>query len=187
MRKLSPEEMKRRSELSSKKESEFVPTPLKNGYEYMDFQKAGLEWMLSHPFDSMLIGDDMGLGKSLQAIGFANERRIKKILIIAPSVVTVNWENEIRKFHLLGETLSIQRIKHKVDEYNSKDIHIVSYNLFDPDRVPSKTLLIVDEAHYLKSTKSARTKAILNKKVLAKFKYKLFLSGTPMLQRRSGV
>ena len=90
MRKLSPEEMKRRSELSSKQESEFVPTPLKNGYEYMDFQKAGLEWMLSHPFDSMLIGDDMGLGKSLQAIGFANERRIKKILIIAPSVVTVS-------------------------------------------------------------------------------------------------
>lgn len=184
MRKLTSEELRRRSELSMKKESEFIPTTLRNNYEYMDFQKAGLEWMLSHPFNSMLVGDDMGLGKSLQAIGFANERRIRKILIIAPSVVTVNWENELRKFHLIGDTLSIQRIKHKVDDYFlSYDVHIVSYNLFDPDRVPEKTLLIVDESHYLRSTKSKRSKAILNKKVLSKFRYKLFLTGTPLLNR----
>lgn len=131
----------------------------------------------------MLIADDMGLGKSLQAIGFANERRIKSILIICPSIVSINWVNEIKKFHLCKD-LKVQVLRHRIEKWDEKaDVIICSYALFDPLKCLEKTLLIVDESHYLKSSKSARTKAILNKKVLAKFKFHLFLSGTPVLNR----
>lgn len=172
-----------RAEKSRSKESIFVPFPLPNGMEYLPYQVAGIEWMLSNPLDSMLIGDDMGLGKSLQAIGFANERRIKDILIICPSVVINNWENELRKFHS-KQDLIIQKIHHKVDIWSKKaDVIIVSYNLFDPEKCFNKKLLIVDEAHYLRTGKSKRTKAILGKKTLIHFRYKLFLTGTPILNR----
>lgn len=172
-----------RKELSKAIQSKFVPQSLM-GATYMPFQVAGLEWMLSNPSNSMLIADEMGLGKSLQAIGFANERRICKILVICPSVVVTNWENEFRKFHLKRD-LKIQRIKHGRDEWKKDtDVFIVSYNLFDPSKLSSpRSLLVCDESHYLKTGKSLRTKLILNKNTLAKFKYHLFLSGTPMLNR----
>ena len=183
MYRLSKDYIDQRNEASRKESSSFIPQALPNGYEYIPYQIAGIEWLLSHPFNAMLISDDMGLGKSLQAIGFANERRIRNIVIICPSVVVLNWMNELSKFHLCKD-LIVQRIEHKSDVWDAKkDVIIVSYNMFDPSKCPSKTLLIIDEIHYLKTGKSKRTKAIFNKKNLGKFKYIIGLSGTPMLNR----
>lgn len=183
MKRLDKETIQKRNEASRKESSELVPQSLPNGMEYLPYQIAGIEWMLTHPFNSMLIGDDMGLGKSLQAIGFANERRIKKICIICPSVVVLKWIGELRKFHIF-QGLTIQRIEHKSDEWDKNaDVTIVSYNMYDQAKCPKKTLLIVDEVHYLKSSGSKRTKAIFNTKNLSKFKFVLGLSGTPMPNR----
>lgn len=183
MKRLDKETIHKRIEASRKESSELIPQALPNGMEYLPYQIAGIEWALTHPFNAMLIGDDMGLGKTLQAIGFANERRIKNMVVVCPSVVVLKWISEIRKFHICRD-LTIQRIEHKSDVWNPKaDVIIVSYNMYDLVKCPKKTLLVIDEVHYLKANGSKRTKAILNTKNFSKFKFIIGLTGTPMPNR----
>lgn len=94
------------------------------GYKLYDYQRAGALY-LSRTFDKAdndamqrmpVIGDDMGLGKTAQVLAAVLKKpSIKKILIICPKSLKLNWENEIKTWF---NTID--------DEFNRKDRRFVS-------------------------------------------------------------
>ena len=54
-----------------------------------DYQNAAVDYALAHP--NCLIGDEMGLGKSAASIAVANVTCAKKILVICPASIRLNW------------------------------------------------------------------------------------------------
>jgi SNF2 family DNA or RNA helicase len=140
---------------------------------------------------SVLLADDMGLGKSLQALTVAAVDCEKgrgayfHILIVAPVTLKGNWVEEIEKFthfsYLVLEGTPAQR-KAQLDEFDA-DILIVNYEQLKPHLAALNAfgfdVAIFDEAHYIKNYKSKRTKAAhaLNAKRF------LLLTGSPLLNQ----
>ena len=68
------------------------------------YQVAGYHWLnyLSEVGWGGILADDMGLGKTVQALSFIQyfkETKGKlKGLVVCPTTLMFNWENEIRKF-----------------------------------------------------------------------------------------
>lgn len=149
--------------------------PVPEGLEYLPYQRAGIAYALSRP--GTLIADEMGLGKTVQAIGVINgDESIKSVLVICPASVKLNWRNELEKWLVRGDTMSVA-VSPAIG-----DVTVINYDVLS--RLPEGAvydLLIVDEAQYAKNGKAQRTK---NVQALAKrAKRKLFLTGTPILNR----
>lgn len=172
-----------------------IPSP--EGLDYLPFQRAGIAYALTH--QNTLIGDEMGLGKTIQGIGVWNsDPTIKRVLIVCPASLRLNWRNEFKKWATRPVRIEVI-IGGKPDArpLDGWQVLIVNYDVlakhkkwlekFDFD------LLIADECHYCKSPTAARTKALLGFTPRAgqktkpeapiRAKRKLFLSGTPILNR----
>lgn len=156
--------------------------------ELFDFQKEGSNFLAQNVY--AYLADEMGLGKTIQAIHALNKLNLKKILIVCPAVARFNWRNEIETF-TPEKTYSFAVIKTKEDTRQDylKDVTIISYDLADefkkntlePRGNPySFDLIILDEAHYLKSPKARRTLAVLGKQGVIRYSKRVWLlSGTP--------
>lgn len=64
-----------------------------------DFQEAGVEILTAKR--RIILADEMGVGKTPQAIVTADRLKCKKVLILCPASLKTNWEREIEKF--IGE------------------------------------------------------------------------------------
>lgn len=153
-----------------------------------DYQKFGYQWLQSissYGFGGIL-ADDMGLGKTLQIIALLDENRStgKTSLVICPSSLLLNWQDEIHKF---STTLtcqcvygSLQKRKLAIDAFNDVDILITTYDYIRRDYKLYQDYqfeyLILDEAQYIKNPK---TKNAFSVKTL-KAKYRFALTGTPI-------
>ena len=68
------------------------------------YQTEGFQWLchLHHIGWGGILADDMGLGKTIQTLSFLlylkQTQQTIKILIISPTTLLYNWENEIKKF-----------------------------------------------------------------------------------------
>jgi len=151
-----------------------------------DFQLKGAQFLYERR--SALLADDMGLGKTIQAIVAADMIKAKRILVVCPASVKINWEREFKKWqyinrktHIIGKTREFL----PVTDIYIVNYHIVSHsNIFNQLKNIKFDLLICDEAHYLKGIKSQRTKAILGTKgIVHNCEYKWMLTGTPLLNR----
>lgn len=135
-----------------------------------------------------LLADEMGLGKTCQAITACNIIEAKRILVLAPASLLYNWVNEFDKFGN-GQVCGV--FTTKTGGLNPHlNVTVASYNtaVICKDVLSSHEwdVVILDEAHYLKSHAAARTKAVYGK--LCKFggiarsaKRVWALSGTPVL------
>jgi SNF2 family DNA or RNA helicase len=135
----------------------------------------------------------MGLGKTIQAIGMANAIEADKILVICPASLKINWSKEMQKW--LMRTLSVAIVWGKKDEDAFGDeVVIINYELLNAhaSRLRDRRwdLIIIDEAHYLKSNKADRTGQVFGRKrgtparpklAPIPFEHILLLTGTPML------
>ena len=67
-----------------------------------DYQKDGFRWLkLMHRYGfGGILADDMGLGKTLQVIAFLESEKQagRTSIVVVPSSVLYNWEDEVRKF-----------------------------------------------------------------------------------------
>lgn len=61
-----------------------------------DYQLAGVRWLQDRD-DGAVLADDMGLGKTLQTIGLMELKDKRPHLVVCPTSVSRNWENEIRR------------------------------------------------------------------------------------------
>lgn len=60
------------------------------------YQQEGIEYGLAHR--RLIIGDEPGLGKTMQAIGVVDTAGAYPCLVICPSSLKINWQREFEKF-----------------------------------------------------------------------------------------
>ncbi len=147
-------------------------------------QKEAIEKLLKN--DKFILADDMGLGKTTSTIIASLESGAKKVLIICPASLKINWEREIKNY----TEKSIYICEGK--KYEEADYVITNYdilkNFHDPKEKDNSLILktnfdlvIIDEAHYVSNAQAQRTKIIMD---LTKNIKKLWLlTGTPMTSR----
>ncbi|TNV86910.1 hypothetical protein FGO68_gene11858 [Halteria grandinella] len=157
-----------------------------------NFQKVGIQFGLDHHC-RMLLGDEMGVGKTVQAISLSYlYQRDWPVLIIAPSSLKFTWKDEILNW--LPEKVKSHHIqviqKESQDFYSPQYMYyIISYSLaWKMSGLLLKLnfqFVIIDEAHYLKSREAKRSQHLLP--VIMRAKRILLLTGTPLLARPSEV
>jgi SWI/SNF-related matrix-associated actin-dependent regulator 1 of chromatin subfamily A len=159
-----------------------VPAP--EGLAYFPFQRAGVEFLASRQV--ALLADEMGTGKTIQIAGLLNLLAPRKVLIVAPASMKIIWTLELRKW-LVDTQIPIMILKGRTKPLDlpHDGIWIVNYELlgrFRPEIVSQPLdLLVLDEAHYIKTRTSARTKLAHLFSHCAK--RKILLSGTPLLNK----
>jgi len=151
----------------------------------LSHQKEAIEKLVGSK--RFILADDMGLGKTTSTIIAALETGAKKILIICPASLKINWQREISNYS--DRSVYISEGKNFSTEH---DFVIINYdiikNFYDiKDKENSLIyksnfdLIIIDEAHYLQNTQAQRTKLVNS---FAKKANRLWLlTGTPMTSR----
>lgn len=151
--------------------------------EPMEFQKYGIAFGLLNK--KIILADDMGLGKSLQALIVAEKSQKLPCLIVCPNSLKLNWQKEIRE--TLGkESVILKKQKGKNPVTNPEsDFYIINYESLHNfnNFIIEKNIqfMIFDESHFIKNYKAKRTQTCLN---LAKqSEYIIAITGTPILNR----
>jgi SWI/SNF-related matrix-associated actin-dependent regulator 1 of chromatin subfamily A len=147
--------------------------------ELFSYQREGAKWLSQRKV--ALLADEMGVGKTAQAITAADLMGATRVLVLCPAVARLNWLREFTRFSkLTREWIVMRSAQDKVSLLNSV---ITSYDL--ATRASEKLCgswdtLILDEAHYLKSTETKRSLAVWGKQGLVRRAERVWaLSGTP--------
>jgi SNF2 family DNA or RNA helicase len=140
------------------------------------FQQKGVEFLRNRRF--AYLADEMGLGKTAQLATAAAGH--KRILTISPAVAVPQWRAALQRFATPCLT------SYDGQPCSMPVISSLSYNALQRSDTLSRTrserwdILIVDEAHNLQSTTSARSKHVLGEAGLVHSAEKVwFASGTP--------
>ena len=163
--------------------------------ELSPFQIAGVEYALRR--DHTLIGDQPGLGKTMQAICFCNEIKAKKVLVLCPANIRLQWWKRIQEWTTLPGRYTVHAIMHGKHGVNPHAAFtIVSYDLARTPPIwralaeERFDVLILDEGHYLKTIDALRTRTVFgggDKPVAASLSSRagaiLDLTGTPLPNR----
>lgn len=145
------------------------------------YQKAGIAFSVKNK--RALIADQMGLGKSMQALGAMTILEGFPCLIVAPKSLLYNWRNEIRKFAGIDAAVYYKSKQDLRVILNHMKIVIVSYEGMK-SVLPYKHLfkgLIVDESHMIKSQQTQRYQHVFEFSIGKEFKF--LLTGTPIMNR----
>lgn len=132
------------------------------------YQVEGARFLATAPTKGRLLADEPGLGKTAQAIAACDElmQGNGNVAVVAPASVRENWRREFDRF---------SRHHHRilVESYDK-----VARGAWDG--LNEVDVLILDEAHMLKTRDAKRTKAILGPGGLAeRAQHVLLLTGTP--------
>lgn len=165
-----------------------VPLTMKDTLR--NYQKSGFRWlktMASYGFGGIL-ADDMGIGKTIQVIAvLQDEKNTNKeatSLVICPSSLLLNWQNEIDKFSenlssiiISGNSDERKALLHQCKNY---DVIITSYDYLKRDIEEYQDLLftyqIIDEAQFIKNHNTKNAHSVKLVKAIHKFA----LTGTPI-------
>jgi len=155
----------------------------------MEHQKIAIEKLLAN--NKFILADDMGLGKTTSTVIASLESDIKKVLIVCPASLKINWKREIELYS--DENVLIVEGKKWGSTFK---YYIINYDILKNFHTTENTedsdaykiilnegfdLAIVDEAHYISNSQAQRTK-LLND-ILAKIPKVWLLTGTPMTSR----
>lgn len=164
-------------------------------YKEIDYSKYSNRPLLSHQVEAVeklvkskrfILADDMGLGKTTSTVVASLETESKKILIICPASLKINWQREIQNYTNRSTFICDGK------KYEDADYVIINYdiikNFHDPkDRENSQILksnfdlVIIDEAHYISNKSAQRTKLIND--FVKDIDRLWLLTGTPMTSR----
>jgi SNF2 family DNA or RNA helicase len=158
-----------------------VTIPTLNG-TLMPYQKAGVAYAGS--VGRCLIADQMGLGKTVEAIASLEYRDAFPAIIVCPASLKENWKREINKW-LPHRSVNILSGKGNIANV---DVNIVNYDIIGRFVEPIMHLkpmgLVLDESHYVKTSKTKRTEAVRDiAKKVPQSGTVLLLSGTPVTNR----
>ena len=186
-----------------------LASPFHGAVRPEDYQLVPLLKALRMPRVSLLIADDVGLGKTIEAGLILTEllirRRIRRVLVLAPAALRWQWRDELwEKFSLRFEVvdrhrteLARRQLGMDANPWRSFDRVVASYHyLRQPDvreqflsacRTPEGSphlpwdLLIVDECHNLMPSPFGEDSELCRtlRIVAPRFEHRLFLSATP--------
>lgn len=151
----------------------------------LNHQKIAIEKLAGSK--RFILADDMGLGKTTSTIIAALETGSKKILIVCPASLKINWQREIENYS--DRSVFICEGKKFSTEH---DFVIINYDIlknFHDPKSKELTLLeqcnfdlvILDEAHMISNAQAQRTKIINS--FVKKINRVWLLTGTPMTSR----
>lgn len=155
------------------------------------YQVFGAKYILHQK--KVLLGDEMGLGKTIQAIAAmthieTTEKKKNHYLIVCPASVLINWARELQKFSRINSY-----IVHGPGADDSFDrwqqeggAAITNYETMGKivDRIDNHmrlSLLVIDEAHYMKNPDAKRTAYI--RRLDNESERILLMTGTPLENR----
>jgi SWI/SNF-related matrix-associated actin-dependent regulator 1 of chromatin subfamily A len=151
----------------------------------LEHQKEAIQKLVENK--KFILGDDMGLGKTTSTIIAALETGAKKILIVCPATLKINWKREIENY--TDRSIFISESKNFSTEH---DFVIINYDIIknfhdvkekDNSEIINTNfdLVIIDEAHYIKNAQAQRTKLIND--IVKNVDRLWLLTGTPMTSR----
>jgi SNF2 family DNA or RNA helicase len=186
---------------------DLLQAPFRAGIRLDAYQLLPLRKALRLPRVNLLIADDVGLGKTVEAGLVARElllrRRIDFIVIAAPPAMTAQWQDELEaKFGLSFEIIDRERVGEmrrlrgfSVNPWTTGSRFIISHHLLTDEvyaaglrdvlgEFRARALLILDEAHHAAPSAGSRyavssqlTKAV--RELAERFEHRLFLTATP--------
>jgi SWI/SNF-related matrix-associated actin-dependent regulator 1 of chromatin subfamily A len=159
--------------------------------DLLPYQVKGADFLASRARGCLF--DEMGVGKTAQAIAALDRIGAMKVLIVCPAAVREVWVGEIRKFARIPRRVVKGRDVQDLNLWlrNKAHVLIVSYEMATSWRKHIEgardiiDAVIFDEAHYLKSKGAQRTIALLGQECdgkhgIARWGARVwFLSGTP--------
>ena len=182
-------------------------SPFRAGIRLDSYQLLPLAKALDLPRVNLLIADDVGLGKTVEAGLIVRElllrRRIEMIVVAAPASMLLQWQDELaQKF---GLDFTIVDREHLLDTRRTRGFSanpwsvgsrfIVSHSVLSDETYMSGlrdilspfrpgSMLILDEAHHAApssgtawAVESQMTRSV--REIAALFEHRLFLSATP--------
>ena len=190
-----------------------VQSPFRSGIDIEDYQLDPVVRAIQMPRVNLLIADDVGLGKTIETGLVAQElilrQRVRRILVVCPSALQVQWHDQMRdKFGLDFRIVNSDLLRHlrrsrglHVNPWTHYPRLITSIDFLKRDRplrlmrevLPAEgeaiyprrfDLLIVDEAHNI-APSAGGNYAVDSQRTAAirllapHFEHKLFLTATP--------
>lgn len=155
------------------------------GFKLYPYQEVGVAFVVFSGYRA-LIGDSMGLGKTpttLATLAY-DPARLTPALVVAPASVVHNWKREGERW-TPGLDFQVIDGSTRLNSLGEGDVAIVSWgavtNLFERLQQAEFKTIIIDESHYGKNPKAARTKSVIE--LGASTPHRLLLSGTAMENR----
>lgn len=174
--------------------------------EPYDFQREGIAYAVEHK--RCIMGDEQGLGKTVEAIGVLTVTGATPALVVCPASLKVNWQRELKKFGGLNAIILNDDNRgtwHRFFEMKKSDgrpiadVAIVNYESlrkffvarikregrftlksveFDKRKDLFRTI-IIDESHKCKNVQTQQSKFVQG--IAAGKEYILELTGTPVV------
>ena len=153
----------------------------------LPFQADGVDWILTRRH--CCLADDMGLGKTIQAIAACNELAVKRVLIVCPHSLKLDWRDAWNRWTTLD--LVVQCVS-STTRTISGDVLILNYDVIHKWSAAMRQvrwdMAIFDECQFLKNRATRRTRHCLGWGRPSSVSHippiearrVLFLSGTPM-------
>lgn len=172
--------------------------PAWSGAKYHAHQELGIKWMLeqeskgytvpntNHIVRGGILGDKMGVGKTIQSLGLIANGDAIKTLVITPLAVRGQWEHEFKRSAVnlyIPTQWGSKWVLQGSFVPGAKTVHLAHY-----DKVASKPDLcrgedydriILDEAHTIRNAATQKAMAIF--KIPATYKWAL--TGTPITNK----
>lgn len=170
--------------------------------EPYEYQREGISFGLEHR--RVIIGDEPGLGKTLQSIGIVDTAEAYPCLVICPSSLKINWQREVEKFTDKSAIVLGNNVRTTWGYLLAMGIYqvaIVNYEslrkffvwdikggagfrlkdvVFNPQIKVFKSI-IIDESHRVKDPSAQQT--IFTKGLSVGKDWCILLSGTPVVNR----
>jgi superfamily II DNA or RNA helicase len=184
-----------------------LQAPFRAGIHLDAYQLVPLAKALALPRVNLLIADDVGAGKTIEAGLILRElilrRRIDLVVVAAPPSMTRQWQDELQSKFGLAFTIidreylaAVRRERgFAVNPWASGSMFLLSHSLVTDEvytaglrdileEFRARSLLILDEAHHAAPASGSRyavdsqfTRAI--RALAERFEHRLFLSATP--------
>ncbi|WP_420430983.1 helicase-related protein [Hyphobacterium sp.] len=181
--------------------------PFRAGIEISPYQLVPLAKALDLPRVNLMIADDVGLGKTIEAALVMRElmlrRRLDFFVVAAPASMTLQWKEELAsKFGISAEIVDrdfVADMRAKrgfaYNPWNSTSGYIISHTLLREPAytdglqavlgdLRARSMLILDEAHHVAPSHgdaygldTQLTRAVRD--LAARFEHRLFLTATP--------
>ena len=135
-----------------------------------EYQKQGIEFLVSKHGGMLL--DEQGLGKTIQALEAVKNTKARVLVIVCPAIMQGTWLHHVTNLipkeittyiHSYEWYVKLTNLKPLLKEIKDKEIGV-----------------IVDEAHYIKTPTSKRTKTVQYLLSLENIVFKVLLTGTPI-------
>ncbi len=139
-----------------------------------NYQKEAVSWFLK--VRKGILGDQMGLGKTITSIACIKYLKAYPALVICPKSITDQWVSECEKCGLTAGVLTTQSLKK--DPNPKYHVYVIGYSQIHRFHLRALKMLIVDEFHWIKNPSTIRGHVV--KAYAKRTPNVLLLSGTPI-------